>query len=117
MPTDIGIGAGQLQKISVFNSKKAHHPATMRIHRSGTGSWNKAVICPEAPPQISEAPDCIVRVDGRSVGLEHTQFFYPTPPGQTPAQQTDSLTDLAVEQARRLSVSATRTLCKSHRQQ
>lgn len=56
----------------------------------------------EGNPQPSERPDCLLRIDGELIGVEHTEFFLPVDRGQVPHQQLNALQVLAVEQARRL---------------
>lgn len=56
----------------------------------------------DAVPERSEAPDFTLKLAGRKVGIEHTQFFLPPPAGEKPQQQIEALQNLAVEQARRI---------------
>lgn len=55
----------------------------------------------EEAREHSEAPDFLLALDGRTIGIEHTQFFLPPDPGGIAQQQLEALQDLAVEQARR----------------
>jgi hypothetical protein len=61
-----------------------------------------AGLSPDGSPEPSEEPDCLLRLDGKLIGIEHTEFFFPADPGQVPHKQLDALQALAVEQARRL---------------
>lgn len=56
----------------------------------------------DAAPVHSDSPDFLVELNGRHIGIEHTQFFLPPEPGDSPQQQLDALQELAVEQAQRL---------------
>lgn len=56
----------------------------------------------EAVPERSEAPDFTLRLAGKKVGIEHTQFFLPPPEGDIPQQQREAVQNLAVEHARRI---------------
>jgi hypothetical protein len=55
----------------------------------------------DEPLKPSESPDCLTRIGDSAVGIEHTQFFFPTPEGHIPRQQLNSLRRMAVEEARR----------------
>jgi hypothetical protein len=58
-------------------------------------------IVPDEPPEKTERPDFLLSVDGRQIGVEHTEFFLPPQPGTPPPQRIHSLQRLAVEEARR----------------
>lgn len=52
-------------------------------------------------PDPGESPDFLLNVAGKTIGVEHTQFFLAPKPGQPPDQMLDSLADSAVDHARR----------------
>ena len=53
-------------------------------------------------PVRGEAPDFLIHLANRTVGIEHTQFFMPGIEGEAPSQMLHALKNLAIEHARRL---------------
>jgi hypothetical protein len=61
-----------------------------------------AGISPDEKPQPSESPDCLLRLAGRLIGLEHTEFFLPSKAGEISPKQHNSYQELCVEHARQV---------------
>src|SRR5687767_8601456 len=55
-----------------------------------------------ATPVRGEAPDFLIQLANRTVGIEHTEFFMPRVEGEAPPQMLHALKNLAIEHARRL---------------
>jgi hypothetical protein len=59
-------------------------------------------LIPTDEPVRTEAPDFLINLADRTIGVEHTEFYMPHLVGEPPPQMLHSLKNLAVEHARTL---------------